>query len=203
MVGDKTAIAVPYQAVFSTLLFTVYKLASSAVAARLKIISPKQTGFSTGSYMAESTKLMYDLMHYTETKQIPGLLMLINFEKDFDSVSWQFLYKIMAFYGFEDNFINWIKLFSNNINAYVLQAGFLSKPIAIQRECRQGGPILPYLFLMLAEVLNLLIERNTEINGLKIGKNMFKLTQFADDTTIILDGSVSSLQTTLNVLEIF
>ena len=55
---------------------------------------------------------------------------------------------------------------------------------------------------MVAEVLNLLIERNTEINGLQIGKNMFKLTQFADNTTIILDGSVSSLST-LNELEIF
>ena len=110
----------------------------------------------------------------------------------------------MAFYGFEDNFINWIKLFNNTINAYVLQAGFLSKPIAIQRGCRQGDPnIAPYLFLMVAEVLNLLIERNTEINGLQIGKNMFKLTLFADDTTIILDGSASSLQATLNVLEIF
>ena len=30
---------------------------------------------------------------------------------------------------------------------------------------------------------------------------MFKLTQLADDTTIILDGNLSSLQATLNVLE--
>ena len=73
----------------------------------------------------------------------------------------------------------------------------MSKPNAIQRGCRQGDPIAPYLFLMIAEVLNLLIERNTEIIGLQIGKNMFKHTQFADDTTIILDGSVSSLQATL------
>ena len=56
---------------------------------------------------------------------------------------------------------------------------------------------------MVAEVLNLLIEKNTEINGLHIGKNMFKVTQFADDTTIISDASVSSLQATLNVLEIY
>ena len=32
---------------------------------------------------------------------------------------------------------------------------------------------------------------------------MYKLTQFADDTTLILDGSVSSLQAALNTLEIF
>ena len=32
---------------------------------------------------------------------------------------------------------------------------------------------------------------------------MYKLTQFADDTTLILDGSVSSLQAALNTLEVF
>ena len=32
---------------------------------------------------------------------------------------------------------------------------------------------------------------------------MIKATQFADDTTLLLDGSSSSLQATLNVLEIF
>ena len=31
--------------------------------------------------------LMYDLIYYTEKYQIPGLLMLIDFEKAFDSVS--------------------------------------------------------------------------------------------------------------------
>ena len=32
---------------------------------------------------------------------------------------------------------------------------------------------------------------------------MYKLTQFADDTTIILDGTIKSLQAALNMLEIF
>ena len=32
---------------------------------------------------------------------------------------------------------------------------------------------------------------------------MYKFTQFADDTTIILDGTSKSLQATLNILEIF
>ena len=32
---------------------------------------------------------------------------------------------------------------------------------------------------------------------------MYKLTQFTDDTIIIFDGTTKSLQTTLNMLEIF
>ena len=61
--------------------------------------------------MGDSTRLVYDIMQYTENKNIPGLMMLIDFEKAFDSVSWKFLYKALEFYGFSDNFIQWIKTF--------------------------------------------------------------------------------------------
>ena len=40
------------------------------------------------------------------------------------------------------------------------------------------------------------------IKGIKIGNTEHKIVQFADDTTIILDGSFGSLQATLNILEI-
>ena len=34
-------------------------------------------------------------MHYTKKENIPGLLMLIDFQKAFDSVSWKFLDSIL------------------------------------------------------------------------------------------------------------
>ena len=43
---------------------------------------------------------LYDLMDYTNHKDLPGLLLLINFEKAFDSVSWEFMFKILDFYNF-------------------------------------------------------------------------------------------------------
>ena len=57
-----------------TLLDTVYKIASGAIANRLKqvidkIINKDQTGFLKGRYIGENTRLIYDLMNYTEQKQ--------------------------------------------------------------------------------------------------------------------------------------
>ena len=142
-------------------------------------------------------------MVYMEEHNIPGLLMSIDFEKAFDLVSWNFLYTSLQLFGFDDNCIKWIKLFNTDMQAYVLQSGFLSGAIPIQRGCRQGDPIAPYLFLIVAEILSLLIENNSDIKGIRVGTVTIKLAQFADDTTILLDGSLNSLQATLNVLEIF
>ena len=67
-------------------------MASSVIAERIKphldkIISRSQTGFLSGRYIGETTRLVYDLMHYTEMHNIPGMLMLIDFEKAFDLIS--------------------------------------------------------------------------------------------------------------------
>ena len=142
-------------------------------------------------------------MHYVDNKQLPGLLMLIDFEKAFDSLSWTFLYKILNSFEYSENFIKWIKLFNTDITAYILQCGHLSDKISIQRDCRQGDPISSYLFLFGTKVLSIMIFKNPDIVGIIIGKNEFKLVQFADDTTLILDGTLHSLQLALNTLEIF
>ena len=65
-------------------------------------------------------------MQNTEQNNIPGLLLSIDFEKAFDSVSWSFIYKVMEFFGFGNSIISWIKTFNNNIKLSVNQCGNLS-----------------------------------------------------------------------------
>ena len=129
--------------------------------------------------------------------------MLIDFEKTFDSISWEFLYGTLKLLGFRPKMIKWITLFNTNIIVYVLQCGFFSQPFSINRGCRQGDLISSYLFILGAQILQILISENQTINGIKINEKEIKLSQFADDTTLILDGTTSSLQATLNTLEIF
>ena len=191
-----------------SLLCVVYKLASGAIAERLKqtldtTISKTQTGFIPGRHLSDSTRFIYDIIQIANNNKSSGLLMLIDFEKAFDSISWRFLYKTLTLFGYSDSFLNWIKLFNNDIKTYVTQCGILSNPIIIGRGCRQGDPIAPYLFLLGAEVLSLLIKTNPNIIGFIINGYEFKLTQFADDTTLILDGTQHSLQSALNTIEIF
>ena len=44
-------------------------------------------------------------MNYTEKHNLPGMLVLIDFEKAFDSISWTFIYKTLKFFGFGKSFL--------------------------------------------------------------------------------------------------
>ena len=59
------------------------------------------------------------------------------------------------------------------------------------------------IFILCAEILAIKIRNNEKIKGIKINNKDFVLTQYADDTTVILDGSEDSLKETLNELEEF
>ena len=171
-----------------SLLCTTYKLASGVIASRMKtvldkIISVTQRGFIAGRQISDCTRLVYDVMQAAETNNLPGLLLLIDFQKAFDSISWNLFHKTLDLFGFCPKFIDWIKLFNNDIEMYVLQSGYLSNKIKVGRGCRQGDPIAPYLFLTGAEILALLIKLNHDIVGLKLFSHCYKITQFADDTT--------------------
>ena len=74
-------------------------------------------------------------MHYTKIENIPGLLMLIDFQKAFDSVSWKFLDSILNFLGFKNSFQRWIKIMNTNVQASVMQCGVLSGLFDIERGC--------------------------------------------------------------------
>ena len=112
------------------MLSVLYKIAAAAIANRIKpyltkLISETQTGFVSGRYIGESTRLVYDIMDFAERHDISGQLMLIDFEKAFESISWNFIYKTLKFFGFGNNLVRWVQLFNQDITARVLQCGFM------------------------------------------------------------------------------
>ncbi len=191
-----------------SLLNVTYKIASATIANRIKTILPHiinedQTGFISGRYIGENIRTVYDLFDYTANNDIPGLLLLIDFEKAFDSVSWLFINNVLNFLNFGPSIRNWFKTFYKNIKSRVIVNGHLSSWLPIGRGCRQGDPLSPYIFVICAEILAHLIRNNPNIKGINIHGNTFLLSQYADDTSIFLDGSTRSLEHTLLVLKFY
>ena len=187
-----------------TLLNVIYKIASACIAERIKttlteLISEDQTGFINGRYIGENTRLIYDILHITDELDIPGLLLIVDFEKAFDSISWKFINYTLTFLNFGDSIKRWINVFYNDIQSCVIQNGFLSDPFNVRRGCRQGDPLSPYIFLLCAEILSRQFKANKDIKGIEIAGTEYLLSQFADDTTILLDGSEKSLNEALKI----
>ena len=71
----------------------------------------------------------------------------------------------------------------------------------LKRGCRQGDPISPYIFILCAEILGKMIRNNKDIKGIHLNNKEFKLSQYADDTQLLLDGSEISLKEALRTLK--
>ena len=93
-----------------TLLNIIYKIAATCIANRIKgvldrLIGEEQKGFMKGRFIGENIRLIYDVIHETKERYLDGLLLSVDFEKAFDSVSREFVYDCLNFFGFGESLI--------------------------------------------------------------------------------------------------
>ena len=84
----------------------------------------------------------------------------------------------------------------------VLNEGISTKYFEINRSCRQGDPISPYLFIIMIEPLLSKLRQEVKIKGLRTPKREVKAAAFADDLTAFLANKIS-IELTLEILEEF
>ena len=191
-----------------TLLNCDYKIAAKAIEYRLRnvipnIINNDQTGFLKGGFTGENIRLIDGIINHSEAHNIPGLLLFLDFEKAFDTVQWSFIWKTLDSFNFGPSITNWIKLCYQNIESCILNNGWASNFFALERGVRQGCPLSPYIFLLCVEILAERIRMNQDVKGISINGNEIKISQCADDTTFILNGSEKSFTAALSDLELF
>ena len=72
----------------------------------------------------------------------------------------------------------------------------------LKRGCRQGDPISPYIFILCGEILGKMIRNNNDIYGIIIDNKEYKISQYADDTQLFLNGSENSQRNTRHITKI-
>ena len=105
-----------------------------------------------GRYIGENIRLLYDVLLHADKEKTHGMLLMIDFEKAFDSVAWSFIQKALDFFNFGPVIKRWIKTLYKNASSCVSVNGQYSSWFNIQRGVRQGDPSSPYLFLINAEI---------------------------------------------------
>ena len=198
-----------------TLLITFYKIISGVLANRLKtvldhLIGPEQKGYVPNRFIGEVTRTTYDIFQYAKENNLPGMILLIDFEKAFDSVSFKMIDATLEMFGFGQYYRDWITILLKDFEACINNSGNISSRFPVKRGCRQGDPISGYLFILCIEVLSIALKSNTGIKAYKLA-NALKhlLDQYADDLTLYLERSevhsenIENVKAVLDTLECF
>ena len=166
------------------------------------IVKCDQTAYVKGRYIGESIRLISDILEYTEENDISGILFSADFEKAFDSIEHAFLFAVLESFGFDPQFIQWVRTFLNNAESCVMNNGHSTGYFPLERGTRQGDPLSAYLFILCVESLFIQIREDKNIKGIVVGDHEIKLSVYADDPDFLtLD--VKSLQTILQTCTTF
>ena len=74
-----------------------------------KLVSDNQTGFIRDRFIGENIRLIDSVIKYTKVKNMPGLLLFLDFEKAFDTLEWPFIRKTFEHFGFRPIIIELVK----------------------------------------------------------------------------------------------
>ncbi|CAI5484194.1 unnamed protein product [Closterium sp. Yama58-4] len=172
-----------------TLLSTVYKIVAKVMASRLKkvlheVISEDQYGFIPGRQLADAMAVVADAIEAGANGKEDWFLLMIDFQKAFDSISRNFLFSTLRKLG--------TRLHIN---------GWMGEKVAVEKGVRQGCPLAPYLFLCAVEPLCQEINRN-KLGVRKRGVGRLAYLGYTDDTSLLLQGA-GQLQMASKVLSDF
>jgi len=154
------------------------------LAGRLKkvmpaIIDESQSAFLRGRGLLDSVLMANEAVEELRKKGRSGLCLKVDFEKAYDSVRWEFLYDMLQRMGFHSLWILWIKGCLESATVSVLVNGSPTEEFKPSRGLRQGDPLAPFLFLVVAEGLAGIVRQALRANmltGLKIGSKEVEMS---------------------------
>ena len=188
-----------------SLLNIDYKILTKWIAKRLEKVLPKiihlnQTGYIKGRFVGENVRLIQDAMFHTKQEEKPGIAIFLDFWKAFDTVEWDYLRVALQRFNFDPDILNWFDVIYNNASSCVLHDGHASDFFLLERGVGQGCPLSGLLFVIGIELLSGALQKDPTIRGIQVGQKEINITQYADDTMVLvcdLD-SVSQLLKFLN-----
>ena len=150
-----------------------------------KKLREEQAGFRKGRSTTDQIASLRIIIEQSLEWNSPLLVNFIDYEKAFDSVDRETLWKIMRHYGIPSKIVELIKEMYDGTSCKVIHDGMLSESFKIKTGVRQGCLLSPFLFILVVDWL-----MKETVKGRRNGVQWTPFTQlddldYADDLALI------------------
>lgn len=192
----------------------IYKVISKCLVNRLRpfldsIISMEQSAFVPGRLITVNALIAFECIHAIQRPSGKNYCAYkLDLSKAYDRVDWGFLKRLLEKLGFQSQWVQWIMTCVSSVRYSVRFNGVPSRSFSPSRGLRQGDPLSPYLFLLVADGLSTLLIHNEQLGnfqGLRVCRRAPNVSHllFADDSLLFFKADVDQAQIIKSVITTF
>ena len=116
-----------------------------------KTLRDEQAGFRQDRSCTDHIATMRIIIEQSLEWQTPLYTVFVDFQKAFDSVDRNIIWRLMHHYGFPQKFVTIIQQMYEDATCQVIHDGKLTEPFTVQTGVRQGCLLSPTIFLMVVD----------------------------------------------------
>ncbi|GJV20320.1 RNA-directed DNA polymerase, eukaryota, reverse transcriptase zinc-binding domain protein, partial [Tanacetum coccineum] len=172
-----------------------YKITGKLLANRLVmvidlIVSLGQSAFIKVRRILDGPMMLSEIIAHFKATRRKLMMFKVDFEKAYDSLSWEFLFEVMNKMGFTINWFTWVKATLASSRASMLLNRAPTEEFDIQRGLRKGDPLSPFLFVLAMEGFHVGISEACRANafqGVSTGSSDIRISHllYADDAILL------------------
>lgn len=117
---------------------------------------------------SDAIRCIIQLQHIAHHCSLETMLLSLDVNKAFNTLSWPYLMAVLRHYGFGISFLHWLMALYDSPQAKIKFYVFESSLFSIRRGTHQGCPLSPLLFILALEPLAEAIHSNLDIRGVDV-----------------------------------
>jgi hypothetical protein len=129
-----------------------------------QLVHVNQYGFIKQKAIQHFLGWAFQYLHLCHSSKKEIVILKLNFEKAFDNVENQVILNMLQRKGFSSKWVGWIGSILSSGTSQVLLNGVPGKIIHCKRGVRQGDPLSPLFFVLVADLLQSLVNEAFQRN---------------------------------------